>query len=175
LDLGVDVSEPSANSSAPESPGRRRLPARRARDRFISDPGSGRNAILVIIVAQLLAVLIGGAIVWMVDRQEFENLTEAFWYVLQTITTVGYGDVTPVEPIGRLVGAVIMLLGIAFVSILTASITSSFIDARQAARRASQQADLSAHQARLEAQLDAVIDRLDRIERATGSRQNSTD
>jgi len=163
----VESLEPSANTSASESPGRRRLPARRARDRFISDPGSGRNAILVIIVAQLLAVLIGGAIVWTVDRQEFESLTEAFWYALQTITTVGYGDVTPVEPIGRLVGAAIMLLGIAFVSILTASITSSFIDARQAARRGRDAADRSADQARLEERLDDVIARLDRIERAT--------
>ena len=39
--------------------------------------------------------MVGGGILWLVDRREYSSLTEAFWYILQTITTVGYGDVTP--------------------------------------------------------------------------------
>ena len=118
--------------SAPKS----RTPVGRAWDRFMSDPASGRNAILVIITAQLATVLIGGIVIWLLDPGEFEELTKAFWFILQTVTTVGYGDVTPTDPAGRLVGAVVMLLAIASLSILTAIITSSFIEARQLARRA---------------------------------------
>ena len=140
------------------------MPLGRALDRFLSNPSSGRNAIVLIVIADLATVVIGGAIIWTVDRQEYAQLTEAFWYILQTITTVGYGDVTPTAPIGRLVGATVMLLGIAFLSILTATITSSFIEARQSERLARDRADELAHQARLEAQLAELITRLERLE-----------
>ena len=157
-------SDPAAPDGAKVAAASRRTPLGRARNRFVTDPSSARNAIVLIVAVDLGIVLIGGTIIWFFDRQEYEHLTEAFWYTLQTITTVGYGDVTPTEPIGRLVGAVIMMLGIAFLSILTAAITSSFIDARQAARRAQQASDDSADRARLEARFDAVNDRFDRLE-----------
>jgi hypothetical protein len=57
-----------------------------------------------------------------------------------------------------------MLLGIAFLSILTATITSSFIEARQSERLARDRADERAHRARLESQLAELIARLDRLE-----------
>ena len=57
-----------------------------------------------------------------------------------------------------------MMLGIAFLSILTATITSSFIDARQAARRAEQDIDDRADRDRLDARLDALNDRFDQLE-----------
>ncbi len=139
----------------------------RALNRFVSNPSSSRNAILLIVMAQLTAVVVGGLVVWLLDRAEFENLTEAFWYILQTVTTVGYGDVTPVEPIGRLVGALVMLLGIASLSILTASITSSFIEARQKARRLEVDAAENARWARLDERLDELMARLDALERPT--------
>jgi voltage-gated potassium channel len=155
-----DPASGGANATTPS----RRTPLGRAKARFVTDPASTRNAIFLIVAVDLGIVLVGGLIIWFFDRQEYEHLTEAFWYTLQTITTVGYGDVTPTEPIGRFVGAAIMLLGIAFLSILTATITSSFIDARQAARRAQQDSDERADRARLEARFDALDDRLDRLE-----------
>ena len=121
---------------------------------------------MLIIVANLTTVVVGGAILWLLDRREYEQITEAFWYTLQTITTVGYGDVTPVEPIGRFVGMVVMLLGIASLSILTATITSSFIEARQADRHAREAADERAFRVALEARLDDLIARLDRLDEA---------
>jgi len=158
---GSDSSAPDGAKVAHPS---RRSPLRRAQSSFVTDPSSTRNAILLIVAVDLAIVLVGGTIIWLLDRQEYEHLTDAFWYTLQTITTVGYGDVTPTEPIGRLVGAGIMMLGIAFLSILTATITSSFIDARQAARRDQRAVDDRADQARLDARLDAMNDRFDRLE-----------
>jgi voltage-gated potassium channel len=46
---------------------------------------------------------------------------------LQTVTTVGYGDVTPTHVGGKLVGAAVMLEGTAFIAIVTAAITSTFV------------------------------------------------
>ncbi len=142
-----------------------RVAKSRAANRFMSDPSSTRNALILIVVGNLTAVFIGGVVVWLVDRREYEALSEALWYTLQTITTVGYGDVTPTDPSGRLVGAVIMLLGIASLSILTATITSSFIDARQAERQADEADQERATADRLDARLEEVIERLDRLER----------
>ena len=166
-------SEPSASDGAAAASGSRRTPLGRAKARFVTDPASTRNAILLIVAVDLGIVLVGGLVIWFFDRQEYEHLGEAFWYTLQTITTVGYGDVTPTEPIGRFVGATIMLLGIAFLSILTATITSSFIDARQAARRAVQDSDARADRARLEARFDAMGDRFDRLEALVRANRDS--
>lgn len=144
---------------------KRRTAVGRAWVRFVTDPSSTRNAIVLIVAANLTTVLIGGVLVWLIDRDEFQELTTAFWYTLQTITTVGYGDVTPRDMSGRAVGAAVMLLGIASLSILTATITSSFIEARQADRQAQDDADEAVHRVRLEARLDELLERLDRIER----------
>lgn len=52
---------------------------------------------------------------------------DAFWYLLVTITTVGYGDIYPKSSQGRILGFIIMATGIAFTSFLTATITSRFV------------------------------------------------
>ena len=130
------MTEPGTPTSHDSTqPARRVTPLHRAMNRFTSDPSSARNAIVLIVIADLAAVLLGALVIWTVDRREYEHFTMAVWYILQTVTTVGYGDVTPTEPIGRFIGGAVMLLAIASLSILTASITSAFIDARQAARR----------------------------------------
>jgi voltage-gated potassium channel len=160
----ASTSPPGPDAQKPAS---RRAPLRRAENSFATDPSSTRNAIFLIVMVDLAIVLVGGTIIWLLDRQEYENLGKALWYTLQTITTVGYGDVTPTEPIGRLVGAGIMMLGLAFLSILTATITSSFIEARGAARRAQEASDDRSDRERLEARFDALNDRLDRLEALT--------
>ena len=141
-------------------------PLRRATDRFTRDPSSARNAIILIVIADLAAVTLGALVIWTVDRAEYQQFPTALWYILQTVTTVGYGDVTPTEPIGRFIGGAVMLLAIASLSILTASITSAFIDARQAARRDERDSVDQARWAELNGRLDDLVQRLERLERA---------
>lgn len=141
-----------------------RVPVARAWNSFAVHPSSVRRAIRVIIAAYISAVVIGGILIWLLDPADYPDPWLAFWYVLQTITTVGYGDATPTDPIGRLVGAGIMLVAIASLSILTAFITSAFVEARQAERRAQSDAEQRAHRAYLETRLTELIERLERIE-----------
>jgi hypothetical protein len=146
----------------------RRVPVARAWNSFALHPSSVRKAIRVIVAAYLSAMLIGGTLMWLLDPKDYPDPWRAFWYVLQTITTVGYGDATPTDPVGRVVGAGIMLVTIASLSILTAFITSAFVEARQAERRATRDAEEAAHRERLEGRLTELIERLDRIERQQG-------
>lgn len=62
------------------------------------------------------------------DRPEFATIGKGLWFALQTVTTVGYGDVTPKHADGRFIGAVVMLTGIGFLTVITASVTASLIE-----------------------------------------------
>lgn len=59
---------------------------------------------------------------------EVNTYEDAFWYVIQTITTVGYGDVVPDTSGGRIIGIIAMISAIGISSLLTAATTSSLID-----------------------------------------------
>jgi voltage-gated potassium channel len=96
-------------------------------ERFLREPPSVRNAAGVIVIATLVVVVGAGVVISLIDNEEYPNLGIGMWWALQTVTTVGYGDVTPTNFSGRLVGAAVMLEGTAFVAIVTAGITSTFV------------------------------------------------
>jgi voltage-gated potassium channel len=111
-------------------------PVERRLERFRREPPSVKNAAAVIVIATALVVIGAGAAITLLDRQEYPDVGVGMWWALQTVTTVGYGDVTPAHVTGRLLGAVVMLQGTAFIAIVTAVITSTFV-ARATRERAS--------------------------------------
>jgi voltage-gated potassium channel len=143
---------------------KRRNPFQRAMDRFAADPASVRNATYVMIVITVGIVLVGGVVVWVFDRHDFPDLGSALWYTLQTVTTVGYGDNVPTTEVGRLVGASVMVVGVALIAILTASITSVFVEAAQRRQRAGSEAQERDSTDVLHERLDEVLARLAAIE-----------
>ena len=62
-----------------------------------------------------------------IDRENFTTIGQGLWWAVQTVTTVGYGDAVPTTVAGRLVAAVVMLGGLAFLAVITAAVTSSFV------------------------------------------------
>jgi voltage-gated potassium channel len=88
---------------------------------------------------------------------DFPTYRRAFWWSVQTVTTVGYGDVTPASRTGQAIAAVLMVSGIAFISVLTASISAAFVS-RQAAKRRAEDPMLLA--------LERVESRLELLEQA---------
>ena len=137
---------------------------RRRLEAFLHDPLSVRNAMAVIVAATLVSVLLGGALITLVDREEFPDLGTGLWWALQTVTTVGYGDVTPENTAGRLVAALFMLEAIAFVTIVTAVITSSFVERARQQRIADSETADEVGIEQLTAQLSEITSRLDRIQ-----------
>ena len=133
-------------------------------ERFLREPLSVRNAASVIVVATTGVVVGSGVLITLVDHSEYPSIGLGLWWALQTVTTVGYGDVTPTEVAGRIVGAAVMLEGTAFIAIVTAVITSTFVtratEERDAARSEEDGAGLSQIEERfdeIERKLDAAI------------------
>jgi voltage-gated potassium channel len=130
--------------------------------KFLGEPPTVRDAVGVIVTATVVVVIGGGVVIRLVDSSEYHNVWIGMWWALQTVTTVGYGDVTPKHLSGRLVGAFVMLYGVAFLTITIAAITSTFV---AGAERQRQKGDeIQAPEARIESRIDALGERLDRIE-----------
>jgi voltage-gated potassium channel len=134
---------------------------------FMRQPLSVRKAMAVIATATLVSVIVGGVLMTLLDHDEFPDVGTGLWWALQTVTTVGYGDVVPANPVGRLLGAAIMLESIAFISIVTAAITSSFVE-RARREQAAKAGEPATHEAvaRVSNQLAEITARLERIEDA---------
>jgi voltage-gated potassium channel len=146
-----------------------RLLIRRRLDAFQHAPLSVRNAMAVIVSATAVSVIVGGVLITVVDSEEFPSLGRGLWWALQTVTTVGYGDVTPENTAGRLVAALFLLEAISFVTIVTAVITSSFVErARQERIADSRTADADAAE-QLTAQLSEITTRLEQIQQSLDS------
>jgi len=96
-------------------------------ERFLREPPSVRNAAGVIVIATAMVVVGAGVLIRLIDHAEYPDVWLGMWWALQTVTTVGYGDVTPTRLGGRLVGVAVMLEGVAFIAIVTAVITSTFV------------------------------------------------
>ena len=133
--------------------------------RFLREPVSVRNAASVIVVATLLVVVASGVAIRILDHHEYSSIWLGMWWALQTVTTVGYGDVTPTNTSGRFVGALVMLEGLALLAIVTAAITSTFVARAEAQRNANAHAKEELADDRLDARLDDLSARMDRVER----------
>ena len=73
------------------------------------------------------AIVAAAAAVTYTDPEQFPHLGVGLWWAAATVTTVGYGDVVPSSPGGRLIGAVLMFLGIASLALLTAIAASAIV------------------------------------------------
>lgn len=60
--------------------------------------------------------------------EKFENIGQSLWWAISTLTTVGYGDVYPITGLGKLLSSFVALIGIGFVALPTAIISSAFIN-----------------------------------------------
>jgi voltage-gated potassium channel len=142
----------------PERPIERRL------DRFVSEPVSVRGAVSVIATGIAVVVVAAAVAMRLLDRSEYPHLGRALWWAIQTVTTVGYGDVTPAHPSGRIVAVIVMLFGIGFLAILTAVIASSFVARAEGQRARLAEAVDERQDERMNARLDDLTARLERIE-----------
>ena len=107
----------------------------------------------MIVTATLVIVVVGGTMMRVLDHKEYGSVWLGMWWVLQTVTTVGYGDYTPTSAIGRILTSIVMLWGVAFLAIITAAITSVFVARAQRERTLSDEETEAPVMAHFEEQL----------------------
>jgi voltage-gated potassium channel len=88
--------------------------------------------------------------------RNFPNIGRGLWWAVQTVTTVGYGDVVPRNTAGKLVATLVMVVGIGFLTVMTAAITSTFVEATRRRMVGDQTALLSVRLDQIGARLDAI-------------------
>ena len=96
-------------------------------DRALAHAQTPRGGAAIITSITTLATIGFGLLMTAIDHKNFSTVGEGLWWSVQTVTTVGYGDVVPTTVGGRLVAAVVMLGGLAFLAVITAAVTSSFV------------------------------------------------
>ena len=92
------------------------------------------NKIFYLFVAAGVVIIIGTVIMYNLEKgaenSEMTTLLDALWWCVETVTTVGYGDIAPVTSLGRIVALVYMFFGITLISTLLAVISNTFYKKR---------------------------------------------
>ena len=127
-------------------------------ERWVARAVTPRGAAVVIASATIVITVAAGAVMTVLDRENYPTIGSGLWWAVQTTTTVGYGDNVPTTYGGRLLAALVMLFGIGFLTIITAAITSTFVS-RSRLEPADSDAETS-----LAEQLRQINARLERIE-----------
>jgi voltage-gated potassium channel len=123
---------------------------------------TSRHIILRLILTTVALVIGLGILVAIVDEKDFPNVWIGMWWAIGTVATVGYGDVVPTQVSGRIIAAATMIVGIGFLSLITATVASVLV-----ARANVELADRGEDE--VMTALKRVEERLDRIERELGS------
>jgi voltage-gated potassium channel len=135
---------------------------------YLALAATPRGAAIVIAVVTSAITVSAGLLMTVVDSTDFPSVGVGVWWALQTVTTVGYGDHVPTDAAGRIVAALVMLLGLGFITVITASITSTFVEQSRQKQRAGRDSVATAEQLqKTEQRIDA---RLERIEATLSTR-----
>jgi len=123
-----------------------------------------RDAAYVIASFWALAVVVFGVLQRIVDPKTFTSVWLGMWWALQTVTTVGYGDVVPDQATGKAIAAFLMLGGLSLIAVLTAAVTSGFVARAQRVRGdpVAQKLDVLAEELKaVRAELERLRSRID--------------
>jgi voltage-gated potassium channel len=118
----------------------------------------GQKKFHYVLMVACATVILGAVAVFALEADENKGIRhfgDALWWAITTVTTVGYGDITPVTPEGRLVAVVLMLAGIGVIGVFTATVASLLFEEQQTQNP----------------ETDEILARLERIEKTLESLQ----
>ncbi|MFG0304821.1 MAG: ion transporter [Phycisphaerales bacterium JB040] len=98
---------------------------------------SSRQKITVFLVVIVTVVMIIGSAMYLVEGPEhgFTNIPQGVYWAVVTMTTVGYGDISPQTPLGKLLASGIMIMGYGIIAVPTGIVTAEVIEAQQRRNR----------------------------------------
>ena len=96
-----------------------------------------RSSFVAALYLFAIALFFSSAMMYVAENNaqpdKFKSIPETMWWSLITLTTVGYGDVSPLTPLGKIIGAVTAIMGVCVVALLTGIVANAF--ANQVATR----------------------------------------
>jgi len=91
-----------------------------------------KEALVITLSASFLLILISSTLMYFLEHEvqpkAFPNIIGSFWWAVETLTTIGYGDIYPVTAGGKVLSSVIAILGIGLIAMPTGIISSGFIN-----------------------------------------------
>lgn len=93
---------------------------------------ASRKRIAVFVFTVLIIVVIVGSLMYAIEGEEhgFTNIPKSIYWAIVTLTTVGYGDISPQTSIGQMVASIIMILGYGIIAVPTGIVTSEMVQAK---------------------------------------------
>jgi voltage-gated potassium channel len=127
------------------------------------------HSLFRVLIAAVVTLFLGAWLVLLFEEKakgsNIHDYPDALWWAIVTVTTVGYGDRYPVTEGGRVVAAILMLVGIGLIGVLTATVASVFIKEHTDANKE----EFKKGHADLGQQLSVISDRLADVERRLGA------
>ena len=103
---------------------------------------SRREVLLSTLFVTFILLFMASVLMYLAEREAqpegFDSIPAAMWWGMVTLTTVGYGDLAPATPVGRILGAVVALFGIGLFALPAGILGSAFVDEMEARRSAKQ-------------------------------------
>ena len=124
-----------------------------------------QNRLLKILAIILFMYLFFSAVVLKNIDPSFSSVYEAFWFNIVTITSVGYGDVTPLTDSGKLIAMCSIILGIGFVSIFTAATSAIYMEKPEKETRYKIAEHFTNHHEHLKQENEKLNERLNILEK----------
>ncbi|WBX76492.1 ion transporter [Tenacibaculum ovolyticum] len=91
-----------------------------------------KSEILVTVFMVFILLILASTLMYNIEKnaqpEAFQNIGQAMWWAVATLTTVGYGDIYPITGLGKILSAFIALLGIGIVALPTGIISSAYIE-----------------------------------------------
>jgi voltage-gated potassium channel len=121
----------------------------------------------------LMVLILGSYFFFVVERgvnPGVPNYESAMWFSIVSMATVGYGDIVPYTNIGRIIAVILILTGMGYVSLVTATLAYSFIDLfRKESHKAAEK--LQKRSEGYDEKIDQLLEKLDKIEKKVDEKE----
>ena len=91
-----------------------------------------RPDLAVVLLFLLILIVLASSVMYLVEHpaqpEKFSSIPAAMWWSVATLTTVGYGDIYPITPAGRFLGAIIAVIGIGFFALPAGLLSQAFAE-----------------------------------------------
>ena len=128
---------------------------------------SSRPKIIVFILYISLIVIVLGTFMYVIEGQKngFDNIPKSIYWAVVTLTTVGYGDVVPITPLGKTIAAFIMILGYAIIAVPTGIVSAEFTKNRKDKEQLKNQNEIISKENEIISKETEILKKLDSIKR----------